>query len=672
VTVIERGVGEEQAPAPGGPGRPVDDRDGPDGPDAPVGTTRRHRWGSLVAGAAAYLGLAVALWWNVWSGHPTSTTTCGCGDSSLFTWFLEWPAYALSHGLNPLYSTYLFHPTGVNLLSNTAEVGLGIVLAPVSWLFGPIATLNVALTVSPFLSALAMYVLLRRWVAWSPAAFVGGLLYGFSPFVVVSLTDAHLMLGFAAVPPLLVLCLDELLVRQQWRPWVTGLAIGGLALVQLSVGTELLVITAIAAAVGCILVVLWGLVHREVVAARAPYALRSLAAAAVSSAVLLAYPAWFALAGPAHLSGDVWGSNGRLSYGGNALGLFVHPMAPSARATTLTHQLGGYQAPTLSGQYLGYGLVGVLVVGLVVWHRDLRLWLFGAVGVLSVFLSLGLSFHGWTLWRLVVRAPLVSNVIPSRFGLVVYLCAAVMLGVTCDHVYGAAASVGTGRAGAAGPSRSVVGAVASLLVAAVALVPIVSYFADGLPLTATPVRTPEWFRTVAPHLPDHQVLLVFPFAFRQSNMTWQAVDRMSFAMVGGGGPDSTPSRAGKERVGQSYLANVSLAGGPQPIVPGEFAAVRQALEGWGVTGIVLPDPRHLPEYEQVFLVRTIVVLMTAATGQEPTYTAGAWVWSGVDHAGAPAQPTAAQLVGCTAGSANGTVSSIQASAACVLAPPMPA
>ncbi len=689
MTVVGQRIDDEPVAGAVGDGRPAggdSEMDAAEGADTSVTTPAGHGWKSLVAGAAGYLVLSVALWWNVWSNHPTSTTTCGCGDTSLFTWFLEWPAYAMTHGLNPLYSTYLFHPAGINLLSNTAEVGLGIVLAPVTWAFGPIATLNVALTLSPFLSGLAMYVLLRRWVSWSPAAFVGGLLYGFSPFVVVSLTDSHLMLGFAAVPPLLVLCLDELFVRQRWRPWVTGLAIGALALVQLSVGTETLVILVIAAAAASILVVAWGLAQRELRQARAAYALRALVASVVSSVVLLAYPAWFALAGPARLSGDVWGTNGSLSYGGNSLGLFLHPMAPSAKITALTRQLGGYQGVTLSEQYLGYGLVGVLVVGLVLWHRDLRLWLFGAVGVLATFLSLGLSFHGWTLWRLVVRAPLMSNVIPSRFGLVVYLCAAVMLAVICDHTYRAVAAFGQGRHGSlpldgaaapqerpsAEPLRSVLGGAAALLVAAIALVPIVSYFADGLPLTATPVKTPQWFRTVAPHLPEHQVLLVFPFAFRQSNMTWQAVDRMQFAMVGGGGPNSVPSRAGKERAGQGFLANVSFAEGDQPIIPGEIEAVRVALDGWGVTGVVLPDPRGLSYYERVYLIRTIVVLMTAATGQAPTYTAGAWVWTGVDHAGPAVQPTPALLAACTAGSANGTVASIRASAACILTEGAPA
>jgi hypothetical protein len=665
VTVVDReaaGPGAPDAPDPG----PLEDA--VEGTAVPAPATGVRGCKSLLAGAGAYLALSVALWWNVWTGNPTSTTTCGCGDTSLFSWFLEWPAYALSHGLSPLYSDYLFHPSGINLLSNTAELGLGFVLAPVTWVFGPIATLNVALTLSPFLSALAMYVLLRRWVSWAPAAFVGGLLYGFSPFVVVSLTDAHLMLGFAAVPPLLVLCLDELLVRQRWSPWPLGLATGGLALVQFSVGTEVLVIMIVCAGSGSLLVVLWGLAHREVWVARAPYAIRGAATALVCSAVLLAYPAWYALAGPAHLSGGVWGSGGLLSYGGNTLGLFVHPMTPSARITSLTHRLGGYQAPTLSGQYLGWGLVGVLAVGLVVWWRDLRLWLFAAVGVLAAFLSLGLAFHGWTLWRLVVHAPLMGNVIPSRFGLVVYLCAAVMLGVACDHLHRTVAPPGA----KVPAGRSAVGAVATLAVAALALVPIVSYFADGLPLTATPVRLPLWFRTVAPHLPEHQVLLVFPFAFRQSNMTWQAVDEMHYAMVGGGGPDSIPSRAGKERVGEQDLADISLTGGPQTVVPAQVAAVRSALDGWGVTGVVLPDPSRLPEYEQVFAVRAIVVLVTAATGQAPAYTAGAWVWMHIDGAGPPTSVSVAGLARCSADGASGTVASIDASAACVLAPTNPA
>ena len=645
------------------------------GSDRPV----RHRLRPALISGAIYLVLALIVWWHVWSSHPTSTTTCGCGDSSLFTWFLEWPAYAISHGLNPLYSTAMFHPGGVNLLSNTAEVGIGVVLAPVTWLFGPVATLNVALTLSPFLSALAMYALLRRWVSWSPAAFVGGLLYGFSPFVLLSLTDGHLMLGTAFVPPLLVACLDEALVRQRRRPVVTGLLTGLLVAVQFFIGSEVLAIVAIALAIGIVLVLLYGLRHPDLVRPRVGHAVVAVGTAAITSIVVLAYPVWFTFRGPAHLSGPIWGPHSVISYGGNHLKSYLLPPSPDPAATALAQHFGGYQAPVLSGQYFGIGLVVVLIAGVVLWRRDRRLWLFGLVGAVCVPLSLGLAFHHWTPWRLFVHLPMMNNVIPARFVLITYLAAAVMLGVIVDHVYAdarrwrnarlAGPTVGT-QPGMRLMSSGFVGALAGAVVAAVALVPIASYYTDYLPLTATPVVLPTWFRTVAPHLDSNQVVLAFPvpFAFKQSAMTWQAVDRMQYSMVGGGGPQSLLARAGKEQAGQTYIGNISISDSdtPQPITPEEIAAVRDALDGWGVTTVVVPDQTGLPVYERVHLVRSITVLMTAAIGQQPVRKSGAWVWTGVQRAGPAVLPSTTTLAQCSAGPLGGTPASIERSTACVL------
>jgi hypothetical protein len=621
-----------------------------------------HRVRDILLAASAYLVLSIFIWWHVWSSHPTSTTTCGCGDSSLFTWFLAWPAYAISHGLNPLYSTALFHPVGINLLSNTAEVGIGVVLAPVTWLFGPIATLNVALTLSPALSALAMFVLIRRWVSWSPAAFVGGLLYGFSPFILISLTDAHLMLGMAPIPPLIVACLDELLVRQRRSPVATGAVLGLLVAIQFSIGTEILVLVVIAIVIGAVVMAVYALGHLGDLRRWARYAGRSAVTATVTAAVLLAYPVWFTFAGAGHLSGPVWGPNTLISYGGTNLKDYLLPAAPSAAFADLTHRLGGYQAPTLSGQYFGIGLLAVLALGLVVWRRDRRLWLFVVVGAVSVPLSFGLQFHTWTLWRLFVRFPLMENIIPSRFLLVTFGAAAVMLGP---------ASRG-GNSGA--PRRRPAAAITALVVAAAALAPIAGYDAGGVPLTTQAVVLPTWFRTVAPHLPGRQVILAFPvpFALLQSAMTWQAVDGMAYDMVGGGGPDSIASRQGKERAGQTYISAVSIAGATQPITRGEVIAVRQALDGWGVTTVVVPDPSGLPLYERLRQVRLTVVLMTAATGERPIRQADAWVWTTVNRAGRPVLTPMASTA-CDRGPADGPVASIARSTACVVASaPVPA
>jgi hypothetical protein len=254
-----------------------------------------------------------------------------------------------------------------------------------------------------------------------------------------------------------------------------------------------------------------------------------------------------------------------------------------------------------------------------------------------------------------------SNVIPSRFVVISYLCAAVMLAVILDRTRAVLAD----RVGLRRPTASV----CAMVLAALCLVPIATYLDEGgLPLTAVPVRLPPWFATAAPHLPEGEVLLVFPFAFRQSNMTWQAVNRMSYAMAGGGGPNSLASRAGKERAGQTDLSNISLAGGPSPLLPDQVTSVRSALSGWGVTGVVLPNPDRLPLYEQVFLVRSIVVLMTAATGQAPRYEHEAWVWSGINRSSVPPIPTPATLARCAEGPQRAAPADIAASAACVLAP----
>ena len=97
---------------------------------ATPGSAAPHRWRALLLAGFGYLILSVFIWSNVWTSHPTSTTTCGCGDTSLFTWFIAWPAYAISHGLDPIYSTAMHYPVGVNLLANTSVLAIGVLTGP--------------------------------------------------------------------------------------------------------------------------------------------------------------------------------------------------------------------------------------------------------------------------------------------------------------------------------------------------------------------------------------------------------------------------------------------------------------------------------------------------------------------------------------------------------------
>jgi hypothetical protein len=326
----------------------------------------------------------------------------------------------------------------------------------------------------------------------------------------------------------------------------------------------------------------------------------------------------------------------------------------------------------------------VLVVGAIIWRRDRRLWLFGALAVASVPLSFGLQLHHWTLWRLFVRFPLMDNVIPSRFLLITYLAVAVMLALIVDHTVAdvrrwrlaapndaAGSSAGHGAPAPGSRTRTHRGALAGLLVSAIALVPMAAYYAPALPFTTRPVAVPLWYRTVAPHLAFGQVVLSFPvpFDFLQSSMTWQAVDGMRYSMAGGGGPDSILQRAGTERAGQAYLGNLSLAAIAGTISSDEISAVRRALDGWGVTLVVIPDPAHLPIYEQVRDESSIATVITAATGRAPVHQAGAWVWSRVNRAGPTLRASTGQLTACASGPDRNSVTAVVRATACVLDSP---
>ncbi len=631
---------------------------------------RARRIRILCLAFAGYLAVSIVVWWQAWSTHPTSVTTCGCDDPALFMWFLEWPAYALAHGHQPFYSSAMFHPTGIDILSNTSVLGIGIPLIPVTWLFGPVATFNVASTLSPALTALAMFWLLTRWVRWSPAAFVGGLAFAFAPVSFDNLPSGHLMSGFLALFPLMIACFDELLVRQRRNPHLVGACLAVLVALQFFVGTEMLAIALLCAVVGVVLVIGYALAYRpSEIALRAPHALRGLGVAAILVVVVLAYPVWFALAGPAHFSGLVW-PNIRPGSGGITLASLVHldPLEPRAIRLFV-----GYQGPALPGiNYVGAGILIVVIGGLILWWRDRRLWFFFGLGLATTVLALGSSPHYWTPWRIVARLPVIKNVIPGRMMAVVILCLVVMAAIVVDRVDGWAGRRWAGRAAgrwgigrsprhgsvgdsglgsAAGIAGRVLAGSLALAVAALAFVPMGLAIGDNVPLTARPVAIPRWFSTVGAHLAPGQVVLVIPPPNSAGSVTfWQATDSLQYAIPIGDGPGSIPACAGKERAGLEVIEQASAAFTTlKPPTQGDVEAVREALAGWGVTSVVVPDPEGItPPGSVTVSTAWALGLMTLAVGRTPQRQDGAWVWADVARPGERRVISSEDFSSCTA------------------------
>ena len=626
-----------------------------------VATSRKQRSRSgltFAVVAALYLVLATILWWQAWSNHPSSTTLCACGDPALFLWFLEWPAYAIAHGHNPFYSNLLFYPGGINLLSNTSVLAIGIVLAPVTWLFGPIATLNVASTLSPALSALALFWLLRRWRVSVPAAFVGGLLYGFSPFMIASLAYGHLMTSFLVIPPLVVACLDEILVRQRKNSVVIGVLLGLLLVLEFFVSTEMLLITVVLAVVGTFAVAVFAaLRRRELFVSHLGAAAKGLATAGVVSVLTLAYPAWYALAGRARLATPIWPG---LPYRGgtNAAGFF-HAFGPAS--DTRFETFGGHLGPSLpSPAYVGTGLVAVLVLGLVVWRRDLRLWFFAGLALLSSLVSLTVTRHGiWTPWREISHLPMMQNIIQGRFVVAVYLSAAVMLALILDHAHislrnssrgpkgGHVARHGSSNNGRPRASTAILPVLIPVALATVALWPIASAEASVVPLTMSTVRLPAWF-AAGPPVDSGTALLVFPFPSGvETAMTWQAVSGFRFAQVGGGGPQSQPWRLDSGRAGYVLLQTLTFGFGPSPSPSlRNLDSVREALADWHVEVVVVPTDLS-GSADQIGRSQSYATaFLTAALGEEPQLSHRAWVWKNLKALPPPLVVSRATLTYC--------------------------
>src|SRR5215469_1954816 len=614
-------------------------------PAGPAWLGRIPGW--LVA-SALYLAASVAIWWHVWTGHPTSTMVCDCGDPSSFAWFLSWPAYAISHGHSLFLATQVHVPAGINLLDNTSVLALGIPLAPVTWLFGPVVSLNVALTAAPALTALSAYGCLHRALrlGW-PAASLGGLLFGFSPFVLHHEAVNHLQLSFLAVLPLIFWCGYELVVAQRGRWWRSGMLLGTLIALQFFVGTEMLTIAALATVLVLVLVAVaaWGKhrlgsrgVHSSApvaAASRAAFAVRGLIVAAGVAALLLAYPLWFALAGPQHIHGAVWRDPSE-----NGLAGVLFPLGLSHYQLQHLPKVGYLGPPGTLASYLGIVALAVLAVALVTVRRPL-LKLCAAMTIISMWLSLGsattpVSSGGeptwlWLPWGMFAHLPVLDQLAPANFSVVAAWFTVVAGALLVDQLLAAQrANLTSPVTGSllARPGARLAGAA---IVGAALLIPWL--LAWPLPYKTGAITVSPWAAHTGNQLPSSAVVLFYPFpsAYLDHALIWQAQSGMRYSLVGGRGIAAGPGGAADHGLTpgtpQGTMSALSTSYPrlklPPPPTPATIRSFRSALRNWGVTTVVMTAGGRDPGYARSWL--------TAMLGANPTQQDGAWVWNNVQR-----------------------------------------
>jgi len=572
-----------------------------------VQVLKRHR--SAIVAIAIYAALTVVAFWDAWTLGLSDHAIAGGGDPAASMWFLTWAPYALLHAHNPLLSDYGNYPYGINMLMNTSTLTLGVLAAPITLLFGPVASFNLVETAGMLLSASAAYALACRFTQWRPAAFAAGLLYGFSPYMVAA-GLGHLMTLCVFIPPLALLLVHDITVRQpDHHPVVRGAILGVLLVGQFFISTEVFAGLVIFM---CAVIVLVAVMGPRELSSRLRYATVAFATTAVVGIVLLAYPIWLIFDGPGHVVGPLQADPQR--YSADLLGPLVPGRLQRLSTSSSVHLSAGFGGNvTENGSYLGLPLVAVLVAGVIALWRTAWVRIAAVLCASAFVLSLGARLRvdnhkvAIPLPETVLgKLPLLSSALPVRFSLYVVLFASLILAAVLERVH----QLVRGR---------LLSVVLPALLGAAVFVPLIPTW--PYPVVATPV--PQYFTSAVDAIPPNSVVLLYPFPDQVNSVPerWQASTYLRFKIVGGRfnvAQPGTDALVSSLRSETDVVLSALLSGSPLPRSTALKDQVEGELRKWSVHYVVaIPSTTN----------RSVAIpYLSWLLGRPPAHVAGAFVW----------------------------------------------
>jgi hypothetical protein len=220
----------------------------------------------------------------------------------------------------------------------------------------------------------------------------------------------------------------------------------------------------------------------------------------------------------------------------------------------------------------------------------------------------------WTflaVWGATIFVPIVSDVIPARLMLFVFLFAGLVLAIWLDHALREARAAGRPLAIRALP----------LVLAGLALVPLI----PRQPFPTMPLGVPSFFTTPAlvDQVPSGSVALVAPFAYDWRlavPMLWQSESGMRFRMPEGfawiPGPSYVPHRSA---LGDA-MAGIAKSGSAPAMTLDARRRYAQDLQAWQVETVIVG-----PMANQDQMLRFFSDLL----GRAPSEEGGVLVWFGL-------------------------------------------
>jgi hypothetical protein len=193
--------------------------------DSPVGAGKwSGRLGSIprpvtvhVAVLIGYLAAGIAVNWTRAAYLPDHVVPGDARDTGLFVWDFWWMARSVVHLSNPWFTHYLAAPVGTPLAFHVLMPLPGVLMAPVTLVYGPSFTYNLLSAAAPGLMCYAMYRAARLWLPSQIGAIAAGAFFGLSTMMTWnSWYEIQLALG-AIFLPLAVEAAVRLGRRPGWR-----------------------------------------------------------------------------------------------------------------------------------------------------------------------------------------------------------------------------------------------------------------------------------------------------------------------------------------------------------------------------------------------------------------------------------------------------------------------
>src|SRR5262252_7298905 len=151
------------APPPAWAGRPI---------------CRAAAWAGQLALLTCYLAAGIAVAWprvTYLAGSLPSTR-----DAGAYVWGFWWVAHQVTHLGNPWATSYLAAPVGEQLAYHTLMPLPGLLMTPVTLIFGPSASYNLLSIACPGLLCYAMFREARLWLPTGCGAVAAGAFFGLS------------------------------------------------------------------------------------------------------------------------------------------------------------------------------------------------------------------------------------------------------------------------------------------------------------------------------------------------------------------------------------------------------------------------------------------------------------------------------------------------------------